>query len=282
MSHPPHHDDDHDLGLGFDLSTLLDRRRALKLMAGVGLVALGACGGKDGTASGASTTTSTSGGSSTTSDPGGANASCDTIPQETAGPFPGNGSNGPDVLSESGIVRRDITSSIGSSRTKAGGVPLTVNLVIVDQANGCKPLSGAAVYLWHCDREGRYSLYSQGVTDENYLRGVQEADADGRVTFKTIFPAAYQGRWPHIHFEVYRSLTEATPAGSTLAVSQLALPESTCQDVYATAGYEASVRNLSQTSLSRDNVFADGSSQQMATISGSVGAGYTAELSVPV
>ena len=93
-------------------------------------------------------------------------------------------------------------------------MPLTVNLQILDNANGCTPLAGAAVYMWHCDIDGRYSLYSQAATDENYLRGVQEADSDGRVTFTSIFPAAYSGRWPHIHFEVYPSLTEATSAGT--------------------------------------------------------------------
>ena len=28
-------------------------------------------------------------------------------------------------------------------------------------------------------RDGNYSLYSEAVADENYLRGVQETDADG-------------------------------------------------------------------------------------------------------
>ena len=40
-------------------------------------------------------------------------------------------------------------------------------------------------------------MYSEAVADENYLRGVQETDAEGRVEFRTIFPAAYSGRWPH-------------------------------------------------------------------------------------
>ena len=100
------------------------------------------------------------------------------------------------------------------------------------------------MYLWHCDQAGLYSLYSDGVTNENYLRGVQEADADGRVTFKTIFPAAYSGRWPHMHFEVYASLGDATGGGSPITTSQLALPEDVCNAVFATAGYEQSVQNL--------------------------------------
>ena len=99
------------------------------------------------------------------------------IPEETSGPYPGDGSNGANVLTQSGIVRSDITSSFGSSTTKAEGVPLSITMTINDFANNKSPLAGGAVYLWHCDREGRYSLYSQGVTNENYLRGVQEADA---------------------------------------------------------------------------------------------------------
>ena len=125
-------------------------------------------------------------------------------------------------------------------------------------------------------------MYSQGVTDENYLRGVQEADADGQVAFQTIFPPAYSGRWPHIHFEVYPSLAEATKAGNPSATSQLALPEAVCNAVYATDGYSASVRNMAQTSLATDNVFRDGATLETPTVTGSVSAGYTAELTVGV
>ena len=144
-------------------------------------------------------------------------------------------------------------------------------------------MPGAAVYLWHCDREGEYSLYSQSVGDQNYLRGVQEADADGMVTFRSIFPGAYSGRWPHIHFEVYASLAEATAAGKISATSQIALPQDVCELVYATDGYTQSVRNLSQTSLESDNVFGDdGGVSQLATMTGSVSDGLTATLSVAV
>jgi protocatechuate 3,4-dioxygenase beta subunit len=138
------------------------------------------------------------------------------------------------------------------------------------------------VYLWHCDREGNYSMYSEAVVNENYLRGVQEADSDGAVTFTSIYPAAYSGRWPHIHFEVYPSLAEATTAASKLRTSQLALPEEVSNAVYATDGYESSVSNMTQTTLASDNVFSDGYSLQMAKVTGSVTDGYTATLNVPV
>ena len=283
-----HHDDephDHDRGLSHDLPALLSRRRALGLFGGLGLAATVA-GCTDDATTGSATTSTSSGAPGPPGQPGGDASTVDAgggeIPEETAGPFPGDGSNGVNVLTESGIVRRDITRSFGSSSTVADGVPLTVTLRVLDVSEGAAGLEGAAVYLWHCDREGRYSLYSEGVTEENYLRGVQEADADGSVTFTTIYPAAYSGRWPHIHFEVYPSLDDATSASNKLRTTQLALPEETSAAVYATDGYDASVANLAQTSLDTDNVFSDGYSLQLAKVTGSVGDGLTATLTVPV
>jgi protocatechuate 3,4-dioxygenase beta subunit len=286
------HDEDHHRGLAFDAARMLDRRRALALLGGgVAAVGLAACGssGSD-SASTTSTTTSTTAAAGPGGGPGGAppgggstaTVAEGSIPEETAGPFPGDGSNGPDVLSESGIVRRDLTTSIGSASGVAEGIPTTVVLKLVDVANGSAPRSGAAVYLWHCTREGGYSMYSSGVEDENFLRGVQEAGDDGTVTFDTIFPAAYDGRWPHMHFEIYESLDAATSAGTKLRTTQLALPQAACDEVYATEGYEDSVANLARTSLDGDMVFADGYSLQLAKAAGTVDDGYTVTLTVPV
>ena len=239
-----------------------------------------ACGSDSKTAS---TTTSTIGGATSTTAAGtpAAGTSVDAIPEETGGPYPGDGTNGPNVLVESGIVRQDIRSSFGGYSGTAEGVPLTVDLTIVTASTGA-PLAGAAVYLWHCDREGRYSLYSSGATDQNYLRGVQAADDDGHLSFTSIFPGAYSGRWPHMHFEVYRDLATATSAGSQLVTSQLALPEDACDVVYATAGYEQSITNLSRTSLQSDMVFSDGYESQLATVTGTVEGGMTATLTVGI
>jgi protocatechuate 3,4-dioxygenase beta subunit len=257
-----------------DLSPPLDRRHALKLLAGAGLVALGACGK-------GATSFSTPSSSSTTSSTNASDCG-DPIPEETAGPYPGDGSNGPNVLTDDGVVRRDIRSSFGSGTGTADGVDLDIELTIVDTAKGCAPLAGAAVYLWHCDRGGLYSLYSRGATAANYLRGVQVADADGKLTFTSVFPGAYSGRYPHIHFEVFASLADAKGGKDPIATSQLALPEDACEAAYVTAGYEASVRNLAATPLSRDNVFSDGADDQLATMSGSAASGFTASLTVPV
>ena len=284
--------ENHDRGLDYDLPRLLERRGLLRLVAGAGLagagmLTLGACAadtgssaatpGSDGAPSGAP-----SGGPGGRPPGGGAppesGETSDTangeLPEETAGPYPGDGSNGANVLTESGIVRSDITSSFGSSTTKAEGIPLTITMIINEFANNKKPLAGGAVYLWHCDRAGQYSLYSSAITQENYLRGVQEADDKGQVTFTTIFPACYSGRWPHIHFEVYPSLAKATNSANKIATSQMALTEESSGAVYATTGYEASVQNLSQVSLDNDNVFSDGYDLQIPTITGDVTSGY--------
>jgi protocatechuate 3,4-dioxygenase beta subunit len=186
------------------------------------------------------------------------------------------------VLDDSGIVRSDIRSSFGGATGTAGGVPMTLELVLTDLAKGT-PFAGTAVYVWHCDREGRYSLYSAGATDQNYLRGVQIADASGRVRFTSVFPACYSGRWPHIHFEVYPSLDAAKSAGNRIATSQIALPKDICSQVYATSGYEQSVQTLQGVSLSSDMVFGeDDGERQIGTISGSVANGLTVDLSVPI
>lgn len=274
--------ENHDRGLDYDLPRLLHRRGMLKLVAGVGLagaglITLGACASDIGTAD-----ATPSGGWPPGGGPGDgapeitrtSNTANGELPEETGGPFPGDGSNGANVLNQSGIVRPDITSSFGSSTTRAEGVPLDITMTINDFAKNKSPLAGGAVYVWHCDREGRYSLYSQGVTGENYLRGVQEADDRGQVRFTTIFPACYSGRWPHIHFEVYPSLAKATNNANKIATSQMALPEATCQAVYATSGYEQSRSNMGRVSLDTDNVFRDGYDLQLPTVTGDPSGGY--------
>ena len=181
------------------------------------------------------------------------------------------------------VQRSGLTTSFGSASGVVDGVPLTIRMKVYDlNGDDVTILSGAAVYAWHCDREGRYSMYDDESADENYLRGVQETDEDGWVEFTTIFPACYSGRWPHVHFEVYESLSAATSGGSKLRTSQLALPEDVCSKVYATDGYEQSVQNLAQTSLDGDNVFSDGYASQLATTSGSVDSAIAIKLNVGV
>ncbi|MGH3318049.1 MAG: intradiol ring-cleavage dioxygenase [Nocardioidaceae bacterium] len=261
-----------DQGLGFDVTTLLSRRQTLRVL-GLGAAALGLAACELGS-------TPSGGGTPSSASPA---ARAGAIPEETGGPFPADGSNGPDVLEQSGIVRSDIRSSLGGAGATADGVPMTLELVVTDATNGGAPLTGAAVYVWHCDHEGRYSLYSPGAEDRDYLRGVQVADADGRVRFTSIFPACYPGRWPHVHFEVYADRGSIAGTSNVIATSQLALPADVCERVYVQNGYEASVTALSEVSLDSDIVFADdGAARQLATVTGDVSRGYVVTLAVPV
>lgn len=306
MQHRHDHDDEFERGFAVDVQTMSRRRALMFLGGGAGALALAACSSSSDTAT--TTSANADGTTSTTSAPAATSGSTtsvagttatttagttatttattvevtEEIPDETAGPFPGDGTNGPNVLEESGVVRSDITASVGGAGGVADGVPLTFTLAIVDVASRA-PLAGAAVYAWHCDAEGRYSMYSDGVTEENYLRGVVETDANGLATFQSIFPGCYPGRWPHIHFEVYASVDEASNGGNAMKVSQLAFPQTVCEAAYVDARYPDSAGNLGQLSLATDGVFADDqAAQQLAVVAGSNDAGYVATLPVGV
>jgi protocatechuate 3,4-dioxygenase beta subunit len=270
-----------DQGAAFDIRTVMSRRGVLGLAGlGLGAVVLAAC--TPAASSGTGSTTTPSATPSASAAPSATGTVSAEIPDETAGPYPGDGSNGPDVLTDSGIVRSDIRSSIDGGAT-ADGVPLTFSLQIIDPANGGIPFAGAAVYAWHCTAQGEYSMYSDGLEDVTYLRGVQVADAEGRVSFTSIFPGCYSGRWPHIHFEVFPDLASITDASNAISTSQLALPEAVCATVYAESGYDGSTRNLNGITLASDNVFGEDSGElQLATVTGAIANGYIATLVVGV
>ncbi len=160
---------------------------------------------------------------------------------------------------------------------------MTLTLNIKDIAKGNVPFANTAVYVWHCDSTGSYSMYSSGIENETYLRGVQIADSDGKVTFTSIFPACYTGRWPHIHFEVYSAAADITDSSKAISTSQVALPQDISETVYAQTDYAGSAANLSQVSLESDNVFGDdGGALQLATVAGDVTKGFQVELTVGV
>jgi protocatechuate 3,4-dioxygenase beta subunit len=284
-------DHDHEQGLARDLETL-GRRRALLGGAGLAAAALlgawGCGGGSDGTTTTTATGTTDGGSTGTggTTTGGSGSGTCAVSAEETQGPYPADGSNTIDgstidVLSQTGIVRSDIRSSFGSYSGTAAGVPVQIVLTLENVNASCADLSGYAIYVWHCDRDGHYSLYT--ATDQNYLRGVQPTDASGVATFTSIFPACYSGRMPHIHVEVYRSETTASSYTNKLKTTQIALPVDVCETVYTTAdGYSASVTNFAQISFATDNVFSDGTSTEMATVTGSVTDGYTIALTLGI
>lgn len=270
--------DDHDLGLPHDLRMLVKRRKVLTLMVSAG--AAGLLTSCDDIFSHAEEEVTATGADRT---------QCVAHPAETAGPYPADGSNQAhgtlvNVLGDSGIIRRDMRPNIqGGPETSAPGVRLEFTARLVNVSNSCAPVKGHAMYLWHCDAEGRYSLYDlPGVA---YLRGVGVSDDQGVISFTTIVPGCYRGRYPHMHFEIYPSLEQATDYRNRILTSQLAIPGAVCQSVYESdANYRTSLSNFADSPLERDMIFADNTPNQLAaqtlTMKGSPDAGYDGEVTI--
>lgn len=254
--------------LASDLETLVSRRRALGLV-GLGLGGMAAACNDSVAARAASA------------------GACRATPTEIRGPFPADGTNGGrrtiSVFGQNGLVRRDIRTSFAGMTGTAEGIALELEMRVVG-TDGCTPMAGAAVYLWQCDARGAYSLYT--LESENYLRGVQVADGDGMVRFSSILPGCYGGRCPHLHFEVFESLGEATHGGNSLLVSQLAFPTEECARAYADPRYGDSLANLRRWPMERDWMFAGNSAEEIAwqtvRLSGSPGEGYRGRAGVGI
>jgi protocatechuate 3,4-dioxygenase beta subunit len=204
-------------------------------------------------------------------------AACSATPTETRGPFPADGSNGRprliNVLATQAVIREDIRPSFAGIQGRADGVPLALELRLVD-AQTCNPLPHHGVYLWQNDATGSYSLYD--LPDVNYLRGLQLANRAGALSFTTIVPGCYGGRYPHCHFELFAPAATALRGVAPLLVSQLAFPEAECRAIYRDdARYGESLRNLERLPLSRDFVFGDtGAAGQIVALRGDPARGY--------
>jgi len=280
------------------------RRHALGALGSLGLLALAGCGGGSTSSSGStslstlapimasgSTSSATSAAAATAVDntttaTSASSSSCQVMSEETAGPFPADGStasnNDFNVLALPGIVRSDIRSNIGGS-AQVSGAPLTITITLTNTQSECAPLAGYAIYLWHCTREGTYSVYTTQSIADNHLRGVQQTDANGSVRFVTVVPGCYAGRMPHMHLEIYRNLSTATSAGNKLRTTQLAFPTETLRSIYGSAaGYSQSVANLNSISFATDNVFSDGTSLEMVDFSGDAASGYSASIAISI
>jgi len=202
------------------------------------------------------------GGNKTQNSPG---DDCDISPRETKGPFP---TKTPSQM---------IQANIKADRT---GIALLINLTIIDKTNQCKPLISGFVDIWHCDKEGNYSEYGNhpmqrtDFTSAHFLRGRQTTDANGQVSFLSIYPGWYHGRAPHIHIEILDK------DGKSLLVTQVAFPENISGTVYASSLYAS--RGQADTPNDRDNVFSDSLSEQMATVTGNIKEGFTLSSTIVV
>lgn len=194
----------------------------------------------------------------------GGGGACTLIPTETAGPFP------LDLTANTTYFRQNIAED----RT---GVPLNVKLKIIGSSN-CLPMQNVRVNIWHCDKNGLYSGYSQqnnqGQAGKTYLRGYQMTDANGIVEFQTIFPGWYSGRICHIHFQCYVSSVYA-------AISQLTFPLAAKNALYA-ASPTLYTKGADPLTFATDNIFSDGYSYQLATLTANSAGGYDTYLEVTI
>jgi protocatechuate 3,4-dioxygenase beta subunit len=255
-----------------DDAKLLSRRQALGLLAGVGAgVIAAACSSGSSSSSKSPSTSRASGGSargSTATTPG---TACVLTPEVTEGPF----------YLDLDKVRSDITEG-------KDGMPLDLKITVVD-ANGCAPVKGAPVDVWHCDAGGVYSGFGQGAgggpgggpgggsqspTDSaTFLRGTQMTDANGLADFQTIYPGWYQGRAVHIHVKVHEG-------GSVVHTGQLFFDDSLTDQVYENAPY--STRGKPDVRNSADDIYRSAGAASAVLRMTPNGRGYTGEITVGV
>ena len=244
--HP--HDDLHDRGLAFDLATLrarrpthaVDRRHALRLLAGAGAgVVLVACSSDSGSSASSTSSSSTSTTGAALHDHRRGRRVGRRRPAGDRWPVPGR------RIQRAQRPRRERRRPPGHplqlrrpTPARPRAIPLNIALPGRRRRLAAPPRGRRRLRV-ALHRRRRLPLYSDGITDQNYLRGVQAADADGNLSFTSIYPGAYDGRWPHIHFEVFQDVDTATIGGSPIVTSQIALPEGASREAYLTDGLRA-------------------------------------------
>lgn len=147
-------------------------------------------------------------------------------PEQVEGPF----------YSRGGEYRNNLREGLS-------GQKLDLTITVINAENG-EPVAGADVDLWQCDATGHYSGYDVdpdelptaitngqvATNDDTFLRGRHTTDANGQVTFKTIYPGWYRLRTPHVHLKIL----EGENCNTT---TQLYFPEAVNQALYGTPEY---------------------------------------------
>ncbi len=210
------------------------------------------------------------------------------VPREPVAPYPHELSlTGKSSLANfwarSGLLRQDIRSNMDNQGLGASGLPLDLVIRVIRAGCEQEPIPGAAVYVWHSDANGEYSVY--GRNDVTYLRGIGVTGSDGRVQFKSIYPGTYHGREPHVHFEVYRSLNETQAPSKCLLRSRILFPEAVSREIYkSNLMYRRSVKTFEGLVFGKPggSVTNPSSSSQVALVSGSARKGVRSSITVPI
>jgi protocatechuate 3,4-dioxygenase beta subunit len=230
----------------------VSRRKALGWIGAAGAAIVATACGTRSTSAASSTTTASSSATATGSTTSG--VTCVLSPEMTEGPYYIDGE----------AVRRDVTEG-------KPGVPLTLHLTVAD-ATSCAPIPKAAVEIWHADAGGNYSGFNATAANTTFLRGVQIADADGKVVFDTLYPGWYQGRATHIHLMVHAG-------GSVVHTGQLFFDEHINDVVYAQSPY--SDHTGQRMTNDQDGIYANGGAQSMPQLT-KEGDGYRGTITLGV
>ncbi len=256
-----------------DPSAPLTRRNALSALLGAGAALAFGCGGSNGAPE-----SSADAGSDgpATPDAGAAGedaAACAVTPEGEIGPYFADDS-------AAGFNRSNLLSNVDGTSTQAG-IPLTLNITVLDAQKGCAPYVGAQVDIWHCNASGVYSdIAAESTSTEQWLRGYQLTDASGRVTFTTIVPGWYSGRTTHIHLRLRSSYSEASSTSDGTNTTQCFF-EQTFVDRLSTAVAPYSAEGKNPTTNAGDRVYSQQESgANLLTLTGDDTSGYTASMTI--
>jgi len=255
-------------------SKSLSRREVIALAGISGTALIIGCGG-----GGSSTTTSATAAtaSSTTGTTGTATGGCTVSPEGEIGPYFADDS-------ASGFLRSNVLANIDGTNAQTG-VPLTLNIHIYDAENSCKAMAGVQVDIWHCNAYGVYSDEAvESTSSETFLRGYQITDANGLVTFKTIFPGWYSGRTAHIHVRVRSKYSEASSTSDGTNTTQLFFPQAVIDQLYANVA-PYSTHGKEDTTNTADHVYTgETHAEMLLTLTGDYLSGYstTASIYLPI
>jgi protocatechuate 3,4-dioxygenase beta subunit len=243
---------------------LLSRREVLALFGAAGVAVAVACADR-----GAPTPTKTSAprGATSTPPPVAANTadnapSCVVKPALTEGPF----------FVDERLNRSDIRSDTMTGAVR-DGTPLALTFAVSEAGAACTPLAGVMVDVWQCDALGVYSDAQDptfNTKGQDYLRGFQLTDAQGRATFTTIYPGWYPGRTVHIHFKVRTNPNEQRGGEFT---SQLFFDDALTDQVHVAQPYAR--KGSGRTRNDADSIF-QGSDGQLTLAPTKAGDGYAA------
>jgi protocatechuate 3,4-dioxygenase beta subunit len=256
----------------------LTRRTALTVLLGAGAFAFGCSSSSDATDSGAGASgaagTGTAGtGASSTGEGGASSADCEVTPEGEIGPYFSDDS-------DARFLRSNIIANLDGTSVQTG-IPLTLNVTVIDTENACAPYVNAQVDIWHCNAAGVYSdQASESTTTETWLRGYQITDADGKVGFSTVIPGWYSGRTTHIHLRVRSTYSTASSNSDGTNTTQLFFDQ-TLVDTLATSVTPYSAEGKNSTTNATDHVY-DGETNgaNLLSLSGDNTSGYTAEITI--